>query len=370
MLVRNSLKIEESCPRRWSMLAAAMLLSAGVIAAGVGLTKAAAADEDKKADAQPAAKPDEKKDDKKTDKKDDKKPQKKDDLIPGFPDIDELLKRLPPGLDEETLKMIRQQMEMTRKMMEQMNKRNPGGFGGIGGLPGGGLIPFPQIPMIPQIPQLGRLPGFPGTGMTEARLGAMLSKPTGAMVDQLDLPKDQGLVIEELRDDSAAAKAGLKRHDILLEIDGKAVASDPAEFLKQLSSIKSDKAVDAVVMRKSKKETVKGLKLPEAKDLPGLQPLNPFNFQFNGFGGQGGGTTIQRDNDSFTAKNVEKCMTITVKGTIEEGKAKVSEITIDDGKKPQKYESLDKVPADHKAKVQSLIKAGEGGRVRNFRLGR
>ena len=65
------------------------------------------------------------------------------------------------------------------------------------------------------------------------------------MVDQLDLPKDQGLVVEELKDDAAGAKGGLKRHDVILEIDGKPVSSDLREFQKQLANIKADKAVDA-----------------------------------------------------------------------------------------------------------------------------
>src|SRR5207302_9590153 len=51
MLVKNPLKIEERCPRRWSLLAAVSLLSLAVLGAGVGLRASAPAPEDEKKDA-------------------------------------------------------------------------------------------------------------------------------------------------------------------------------------------------------------------------------------------------------------------------------------------------------------------------------
>ena len=55
-------------------------------------------------------------------------------------------------------------------------------------------------------------------------------------------------------------------------LNGKPVPSDMTDFQKLLKDIKPDAAVDAVVLRKGKKETIKGLKLPEAKE----DPNNPF----------------------------------------------------------------------------------------------
>ena len=49
------------------------------------------------------------------------------------------------------------------------------------------------------------------------RIGGFLTQPIEALVDQLDLPKDQGLVLHGISPDSAAAKAGLRNNDILLE---------------------------------------------------------------------------------------------------------------------------------------------------------
>src|SRR5205823_13183685 len=55
-----------------------------------------------------------------------------------------------------------------------------------------------------------------------------------------------------------------------LELGGKSVSSDAQEFRKQLGEIKANSPVDAVVLRKGKKESVKGISLPEAKNEAGF----------------------------------------------------------------------------------------------------
>ncbi len=107
--------------------------------------------------------------------------------------------------------------------------------------------------------QAGRLPGFL---QDDGRLGAALEIPAPILVDQLDLPRGQGLVISAVNADSAAAKAGIKANDILLELNGKAVPSEASEFAKLLEGIKAKTPVGAVVLRKGKKETIKELTLP------------------------------------------------------------------------------------------------------------
>ena len=68
---------------------------------------------------------------------------------------------------------------------------------------------------------------------------------------------------------SAAAKAGLKNYDILLELGDKKVSNNPAEFAALQGSFKKGEAVDAVVLRKGKRETVKGVMLPLGFDTSG-----------------------------------------------------------------------------------------------------
>ncbi len=105
-----------------------------------------------------------------------------------------------------------------------------------------------------------RVPGFL---QDQARLGAVLEIPDPILMDQLDLPRGQGVVVRDVNTDSAAAKAGIKANDILLELNGKAVPSEQSEFAKLLEGIKAKTPVGAVVLRKGKKETIKELTLPE-----------------------------------------------------------------------------------------------------------
>src|SRR5205807_2354218 len=148
------------------------------------------------------------------------------------------------------------------------------------------------------------------------RLGVQVQKPNAVLAEQLDLPKGQGLVIERVVPNSAADKGGLKAHDILLEFNGKPVPNEGAKFIKMLEDVKASTPVDAVVLRKGKKETVRGLSLAEAKvhqrqfqfRLPAGQEAGPFTIQrpnvvIEGIGGPGRHgviTTMIRSKDSFT----------------------------------------------------------------------
>ncbi|MBI1913751.1 MAG: PDZ domain-containing protein [Planctomycetes bacterium] len=95
-----------------------------------------------------------------------------------------------------------------------------------------------------------------------ARLGADLASPDTILIKQLALPEQQGLVIEEVHKDGAAATVGLKEDDVLLELDGKAVPRDVQDFARLLETIEEDTAVDVLVLRRGKKEKLKGLRLP------------------------------------------------------------------------------------------------------------
>src|SRR5262245_58126723 len=59
-----------------------------------------------------------------------------------FPDIDEMLKRLPPDVPPAQVQEMRKRLEQMKKRFEGM-KRNPGAFPG---LPGGVMPLFPGLP--------------------------------------------------------------------------------------------------------------------------------------------------------------------------------------------------------------------------------
>jgi hypothetical protein len=278
-------------------------------------------------------------------------------------ELEDLLDQLGPGLDDKIMKEVRERMAEARKEMERaMRQMQQQGF--------------PAIPLAPLMPggNWGRLDRA-GT-MQETRLGAQIRKPSSTLADQLDLPKGQGQVLEEVGANSAAAKAGLKQHDILLELAGKPVPSNPTEFTSMLKEVKPNTPVDAVVMRKGRKENVKGLSLPEAKavaqvpNFPGMPLLPRVDVPplalpgLRGLAGLNGNTNISRVNDEFTAKHSSGDVKITVKGKIDQGKAKASEITVESNGQSKTYESVEKVPAEHKEAVEKLLKASERGSVR------
>jgi serine protease Do len=95
--------------------------------------------------------------------------------------------------------------------------------------------------------------------------GARLRAPEPALMAQLSLPRGQGLVLEDVVTRSPAARAGLRRHDVLVELDGKPVPSKEADFAELLKGLQDGKPVDAVVVRKARRVLVKEVVLSWAK---------------------------------------------------------------------------------------------------------
>ncbi len=395
MLLNAPAPVPTRPARLWSVGVAAGLLSLAALIAGVGFRAEATVRAD-----EPAKKDDVKKDEPKKEepkKEEAKKDQPKKEPGIDLPDFEQIFKNLPPGIDPTQIQQMREQM---KRMMEQMRKQGagaggfaPGGFGGNfppGALPpGGALAPggFGGVQFNP----FGR--------SADGRLGARIDKPSDALVDQLDLPKRQGVVIEEVTPDSAAAKAGLKANDILLELDGKTVPNEPQEVAKMIDGIKANTPIEAVVMRKGKKETIKGLSLPEAKKaegrfgggvfappgigggggiggfggLPGgAAPPGGFGGGVGGIGGvpgiagmpglAGGAgvlTAVFRYGDRFTARHQEGSLIITLTGTVADGKATTKTMDVQDGARHEKYESVDKVAEQYRDKVKNLIEKSE-----------
>jgi hypothetical protein len=198
----------------------------------------------------------------------------------------------------------------------------------------------------------------PASRLGNGRLGVFGTPPGDTLVEQLDLPNGQGLVVAEVRPDSPAARAGLKKHDILLEVNGKPVPAEPEELARQLEDVKPDTAIDVLVLRKGKRETIKGLKLPEAG--PAAPPAAPLPLAGGAVGVQ---VSTVRTDDRFTTRYQEGTLVITVTGTVADGKAKVSGIELRDADGTAKYDRVDKVPARYREKVASLVEQSARGSV-------
>jgi len=141
---------------------------------------------------------------------------------------------------------------------------------------GGTKMSFNGIQVVPALPQFG-VPGFPPQGFKELDdlfaeseelrkafddlrrserrwlgdrqeffgreviRGAQFAPVPDVLRSQLSIPEGQGVVVEAVREGSTGAAAGLKRHDVILEIDGKKVASpaDVRALLKRDSKVKA-----------------------------------------------------------------------------------------------------------------------------------
>jgi hypothetical protein len=403
MLLDDSARTEDRYPRRWSVVAAAGLLILALTLSGLGLKSEAASVADPSAAANPGADP------KDEPKKDENQPGQ-DKRDPGSQkalqqtDIDNLqkkLERLGKASSEEefakakadlerALKFLYSQrqaeMDRTRRFLESWQE-----FGQARDELADqqkALLGLQELKAKAQDDYRRYLQEFATSEFRpylvgQGRLGVQVQTPTPALADQLDLPNDSGLLITHVAPDSAAAKAGLKVNDILLEIDGHPVTSNPGALVKLLQGIKADSLVAVVILRKGKKEAIKGLPLPEAKTdsrFPGgvgAGPIlnyptpgnakqgvySPPNMNFS-MSGNGVMTTLFRTDDRFTTRHQEGSLVITVTGTVADGKAKIKEIHVQDGRDSHKYESADKVPERYADKIKNLVEMSEKGSVR------
>ena len=89
---------------------------------------------------------------------------------------------------------------------------------------------------------------------SEYWLGLFAPRPSPALKSQLKLPKDQGLLVEGLRPDSPAAKAGVQQYDILLKGNDKPLTG--IQDLLQLIDQVKDGKLTLDLLRAGKHETV------------------------------------------------------------------------------------------------------------------
>src|ERR1043166_2498915 len=147
------------------------------------------------------------------------------------------------------------------------------------------LQPVPPVqPGLPGQPFPGLGGGDPGALMEKTRLdmakmmglrvppagvkwgGASLETAGEALLDQLG--QTAGMVVTAVESDSAADKAGLKKHDVVIKVNDKDVARDAKEMVKALGKNEAETPIDLVVLRKGKEQTLKAVKLPEAALAP------------------------------------------------------------------------------------------------------
>lgn len=101
---------------------------------------------------------------------------------------------------------------------------------------------------------------------SKGRLGVMVATIDPTLRSHLDIGDDQGLLIQNVVEDSPAWNngKGLKNGDILLNLGGKSISSSPEKFVELVKALKEG-THSATVLRKGKKVNIQGIKIPGAQ---------------------------------------------------------------------------------------------------------
>jgi membrane-associated protease RseP (regulator of RpoE activity) len=132
------------------------------------------------------------------------------------------------------------------------------GSGGVGGA-GGGAIAVAGVGGEPRVIEIRRVVGTEdgaGEGKEVAWLGVGTEEAPEALSAQLKLKGGQGLVVTYVGPDSPAAKAGLQKNDVLLELDGQMLVL-PAQLRKLVQSRAEGDEVKLKILRSGQKQEVK-----------------------------------------------------------------------------------------------------------------
>lgn len=92
-----------------------------------------------------------------------------------------------------------------------------------------------------------------GGAVVRGFLGVVPSDLTKAMADYFGLKDTKGVILNEVTEDSAADKAGLKQGDIIIEFNGKSVQKAD-KFRKQVAMLKPGTKVKVIVLREGDKK--------------------------------------------------------------------------------------------------------------------
>jgi C-terminal processing protease CtpA/Prc len=124
-------------------------------------------------------------------------------------------------------------------------------------------------PALPAPPAMAALPAQEMPfGETSAWLGVSLRDVTAEKARALKLPGEYGALVEDVEEDSPAAKAGLAKGDVILEFAGERVRS-AAQLRRLIRETPPDRTVALQISRNGQTQTL------NAK----LKTREPFNFQ-------------------------------------------------------------------------------------------
>lgn len=125
------------------------------------------------------------------------------------------------------------------------------------GFPQMSEIPLPRVPLSPNAP----LPPMDNDGNVlifrsgESRqIGISVTRLTNQLAENFGISGGKGLLIENVRENSPAAKAGLKTGDVIVEADGKEVKNS-LELIRALN-VKKEGDVNLTIVRDKNRQTI------------------------------------------------------------------------------------------------------------------
>lgn len=144
---------------------------------------------------------------------------------------------------------------------------------------------FPSLPNVMAVPR-GQISPAPRIGVGDGsvfywstgahrRIGVTLTSLTKQLGDYFGVTDGKGLLINEVRADSPAAKAGLKAGDVIVEADGKKVENN-ADLIKTINE-KKEGSVTITVIRDKNRQTF-SVEPEKAKDMNFIVPDGSENF--------------------------------------------------------------------------------------------
>ena len=178
-----------------------------------------------------------------------------------------------------------------------MPKFEVGGFramspGRLGRLEFPPMAPMPNLPPMTEAPLFRQFPGderdvFVFQGVAGRRIGISVTGLTKQLSDHYGV--DGGVIVNNVRENSPAAKAGLKAGDIIVEVEGKQIKGD-VDLIRSIGE-KKEGSVTLTIVRGGNRQTisvtpeeVKGefntfFEFPDAPDSPNA-PAAPGKFKF------------------------------------------------------------------------------------------
>lgn len=148
-------------------------------------------------------------------------------------------------------------------------------------LPDGSLMRVPRAPNAP-LPPMNRNGNVLILRNGESRqIGVSVSELTKQLAEHFGISGGKGLLVETVKENSPAAKAGIKAGDVIIEAEGKEVKNS-IELIRSLNEKKEGEVTLTIVRDKNRQsivvlpETVKGIQLPSLQGGEGVFPQGNF----------------------------------------------------------------------------------------------